>query len=95
MHSKFPATHLKTSVAVAPSSLILFKSDFCKFICCQFNSSERRLRFKLVGQSLGDRWKLKDIDASKTLTPFSFVYLWKLGSRCKFLYNCLLVEAIK
>ncbi|KAG8650216.1 hypothetical protein MANES_07G014700v8 [Manihot esculenta] len=63
MHSKFPVTHLKTSVAVAPSSLILFKSDFCKFICCQFNSSERRLRFKLVGQSLGDRWKLKDIDA--------------------------------
>ncbi|XP_021659719.2 uncharacterized protein LOC110649448 isoform X2 [Hevea brasiliensis] len=63
MHSKFPVTHLKASVPVAPSSLILFKSDFSKFGCCQFNSPERRLRFKLVGQSLGDRWKIKDIDA--------------------------------
>ncbi|XP_020534678.2 uncharacterized protein LOC105633378 [Jatropha curcas] len=63
MLSKFPVIQLKESVPATPTPLILFQKDFCKFGCSPFNSSDRRLRFKVVSQSLGNRWKLRDIDA--------------------------------
>ncbi|KAK9286580.1 hypothetical protein L1049_014979 [Liquidambar formosana] len=62
MHSKFAVTPLKPS-PTAPYSLFPCR-DFCKFGESVRNSSEHKLRFKLVCQSLGDRWKLNDIDAN-------------------------------
>lgn len=56
MHSKFSITHLN------PSKTGLFPlfphRDFCKVGF----SARPKLRFKLVVQSLGDRWRLSDID---------------------------------
>ncbi|KAJ4839093.1 hypothetical protein Tsubulata_037199 [Turnera subulata] len=59
-----PPTHLKTSLA-APDSLLLYRRDccFCKFGGYPARSSgEHKLKFKLVAHSLGDKWKLSDID---------------------------------
>lgn len=64
MISKSPIAQLKPSPA-APSSLIFHHNkDFCKFGYSAKNFSEHKHRFKLVGQSLGDRWKLTDINAN-------------------------------
>ncbi|CBI23859.3 hypothetical protein VitviT2T_018590 [Vitis vinifera] len=56
MHSKFSITHLN------PSKTGLFPlfphRDFCKVGF----SARPKLRFKLVVQSMGDRWRLSDID---------------------------------
>ncbi|EEF33761.1 conserved hypothetical protein [Ricinus communis] len=46
--------------------------NFCNFGYSVFNSTDRRLRFKLVGQSLGDGWKLRDIDTKAVQERFSF-----------------------
>ncbi|KAJ9687363.1 hypothetical protein PVL29_016019 [Vitis rotundifolia] len=58
MHSKFSITHLN------PSKTGLFPlfphRDFCKVGF----SARPKLRFKLVVQSLGDRWRLSDIDTN-------------------------------
>ncbi|KAK9989931.1 hypothetical protein SO802_030170 [Lithocarpus litseifolius] len=64
MISKSPLAQLKPSPA-APNSLIFHHNmDFCKFGYSAKNFSEHKHRFKLVGQSLGDRWKLTDINAN-------------------------------
>ncbi|CAN1324882.1 hypothetical protein LINPERPRIM_LOCUS33275 [Linum perenne] len=47
------------AAGVVPSSLILHRSEFCRFLR---QGSDHRLRFKVVGQSPGNGWKLNDID---------------------------------
>ena len=74
MISKSPIAQLKPSPA-APNSLIFHHNkDFCKFGYSAKNFSEHKHRFKLVGQSFGDRWKLTDINASEF---FFLLYLFK------------------
>uniref|UniRef100_A0A2P2LJ37 Uncharacterized protein MANES_07G014700 n=1 Tax=Rhizophora mucronata TaxID=61149 RepID=A0A2P2LJ37_RHIMU len=63
MTSKYPFPNL--SGAGAPDvtkSLILCKRQFFKFGYSARNSKVYRLRFKLVGQSPKDKWKLGHID---------------------------------
>lgn len=65
MVSRLSVTQLKSSPAVS-NSVVLRHKELCRFGYFPRNScSEQGLRFKVVGQSLGDRWKLKDIDARK------------------------------
>ncbi|KAK9214473.1 hypothetical protein WN944_006465 [Citrus x changshan-huyou] len=62
MVSRLSVTQLKSSPAVS-NSVVLRHKELCRFGYFPRNScSEQGLRFKVVGQSLGDRWKLKDID---------------------------------
>ncbi|KAK0590196.1 hypothetical protein LWI29_023804 [Acer saccharum] len=64
MVSKFSVTHLKPSLA-ASNSFILYRKELCNLGYFPRNySSQHRLRFKLEAQSLGDRWKLNDIDTA-------------------------------
>lgn len=74
MLSKFTITQLKSSPA-APNSLFLHQRDcFYKFGYTARNSTVHKLRLKLVAQSLGDKWKLSDIDTSKPC--FFFTVTW-------------------
>ncbi|TQD99963.1 hypothetical protein C1H46_014467 [Malus baccata] len=64
MLSKISVTQLKTSPA-APVSGFSWRGNRPRLGYCAGNSSERnKLRFRIVGQSLGDRWKLNDVDAN-------------------------------
>ncbi|KAM1014553.1 hypothetical protein ACFX2C_044522 [Malus domestica] len=64
MLSKISVTQLKTSPAV-PVSGFSWRGNRPRLGYCAGNSSERnKLRFRIVGQSLGDRWKLNDVDAN-------------------------------
>lgn len=76
MLSKSPVTRLKQP-PVAPNSLLgRHNRDFYKFGYSAKNFSEHHSRFKLVGQSLGDKWKLNDINASESF--FRTIYMHKL-----------------
>ena len=78
MLSKSPITQLNAYPA-APNSLIFHRNkDFCKFGYSARNFSEHKYRFKIVGQSLGDKWKLNDINASE----FFFLNLFKFSLFC-------------
>lgn len=72
MLSKLPVTHLKASPA-APNSGFSSRGEFCRFgYCARSSADHHKSRFKFVGQSLGDRWKLNDINTSGLLFFFSF-----------------------
>ncbi|XP_059448210.1 uncharacterized protein LOC132179465 isoform X3 [Corylus avellana] len=58
-----PMTQLKESPAAPFASLFHHHRDFCKFGYSARSFSEHNHRFKIVGQSLGDKWKLNDINA--------------------------------
>ncbi|GLT85948.1 hypothetical protein SLE2022_041150 [Rubroshorea leprosula] len=51
-------------VPATPNSWIVCNKDVCRFSCSlRSPSSQQKIRFKLVGQNLGDRWrKLNNID---------------------------------
>lgn len=77
MLSKISVTQLKTSPA-APVSGFSWRGNRPRLGYCAGNSSKRnKLRFRIVGQSLGDRWKLNDFDASESacLLLFPLVFL--------------------
>lgn len=61
MHSKFAVTHIVRPSPHLPFSVFPCR-DFCKFGVPGRNYLEHKFRFKLVAQSLGDKWKLNDID---------------------------------
>ncbi|KAG6709767.1 hypothetical protein I3842_06G148800 [Carya illinoinensis] len=78
MLSKSPVTRLQQP-PVAPNSLLLrHNRDFYKFGYSTKNFSEHHHRFKLVGQSLGDKWKLNDINAN---TVQERLNLWLLKTQ--------------
>ncbi|XP_041013994.1 uncharacterized protein LOC121257157 isoform X1 [Juglans microcarpa x Juglans regia] len=78
MLSKSPVTRLKQP-PVAPNSLLLrHNRDFYKFGYSAKNFSGHHHRFKLVGQSLGDKWKLNDINAN---TVQERLNLWLLKTQ--------------
>ncbi|KAL9682607.1 hypothetical protein QQ045_014409 [Rhodiola kirilowii] len=60
MHSKLSVTltHQKWPYSVLPCG------DFCRFGVSVRSQLEHKYRFKLVCQSLGDRWNLSDIDTT-------------------------------
>lgn len=60
MASKLLLTQLKAS----NSSICYHTEHSYKFGFSTYSSSKRKLRFKLEAQSLGDKWKLNDIDTS-------------------------------
>lgn len=66
-----PMAQLKESSAAPFASLFHHNRDFCKFGYSARSFSEHNHRFKLVGQSLGDKWKLSDINASE----YYFLYV--------------------
>lgn len=75
MHSKLSITHANPSkTALFP---VLPHRDFCKVGF----SARPKLRFKLVVQSLGDRWRLRDIDTreSSCFCIFCMNYVLLLG----------------
>ncbi|XP_062177104.1 uncharacterized protein LOC133882031 isoform X3 [Alnus glutinosa] len=73
-----PMTQLKESPAAPFASLIHHNRDFCKFGYSARSFSEHNHRFKLVGQSLGDKWKLSDINAN---TVQERLNLWLLKTQ--------------
>lgn len=64
MQLNSPITHLKDSQAATKALLLRHSSQFCKFGYSAGSFSRHNHRFKLVGQSLGDKWKLNDINAN-------------------------------
>ncbi|XP_050209845.1 uncharacterized protein LOC126660406 isoform X2 [Mercurialis annua] len=78
MLSKPSSAHsTPTLLPTVPTSSILSRRNFCRFGC----SADRRSRFKVVGQSLGDRWKLGDIDTKAVQERFS---LWLSKTQDRF-----------
>lgn len=77
MLSKLPSTLLKASPAGLEPSISHHgnKRKFGRFIR---KIPERKFRFNLVGLSMGDKWNLKDIDASEFLN-FNFKELQFYG----------------
>jgi hypothetical protein len=80
-------TQLKESPAAPFALLIHHNRDFCKFGYSARSFSEHNHRFKLVGQSLGDKWKLSDINASES---FLYVTFKSFFLFFEFLYSSLL-----
>ncbi|ONI36051.1 hypothetical protein PRUPE_1G566800 [Prunus persica] len=64
MLSKISVTHLKASPSASTSGFS-WHGNQRRFGYCARNSSQfNKPRFKIVGKSLGDRWKLNEIDAN-------------------------------
>lgn len=64
MLSKISVTHLKASPSASTSGFS-WHGHQRRFGYCARNSSQfNKPRFKIVGRSLGDRWKLNEIDAN-------------------------------
>ncbi|KAJ0077937.1 hypothetical protein Patl1_36885 [Pistacia atlantica] len=73
MVSKLSLSPLKPSSPASNSSVWCHRelSKLGFFPRTSSSSLDHRLRFKIVGQSLGDRWKLNDIDTSAVQETFN------------------------
>lgn len=72
---RLPVTHLRASPGAAPSYGFSSGGEFCRFGYCARNFAHPyKPGFKLVGQSLGDRWKLNDINASELFFLFANLF---------------------
>ncbi|GMY05246.1 hypothetical protein FCV25MIE_00485 [Fagus crenata] len=78
MLSKSPITQLNAYPAAHNSLIFHRNKNFCKFGYSVRNFSEHKYRFKIVGQSLGDKWKLNDINANVVQQR---LYLWLLKTQ--------------